>query len=134
MTTSKLSWLLALILISASSYSSDPIPWDELLLQNQRSLLAAGHFVKSDGHFYYLGFKSEQQDSLDAEFEFLLAFEDQVSGLLASLCEKSQSSLLDSFQFKVPFTKYMVEQPQGQMFVAAVSKTALGQEVKSACH
>jgi|GEM_PF-1398662 hypothetical protein len=134
MTTFKPFWLLALILFSASSHSSDPIAWDELLVENQRALLAAGHFVKSDDHFYYLGFKSEQQDSLDAEFEFLLAFQDQASGLLADLCEKSQSSLLDSYQFNVPFTKNMVEQRQSLVFIATVRKTALGREARTACH
>ncbi len=133
MTTSKLLWLLALNLISVSSYSSDPIPWDDLLLENQRSLVAPGYFVSSDDHFYYLGFKSGQQDSLDAEFEFLLAFQDQVSDLLANLCEEFQSSLRDSYQFNVPFTKNMVEQTQGLMFVTSVSKKVLRQEARYAC-
>ena len=132
-TISKLVWLLGLMFISVSSHTSDPTPWDELLLENQDSLSTAGYFVSADNQFYYLGFKSTQQDSLDAEFEFLLAFQDQVSDLLANLCEESHATLRDSYRFNVPFTKNMVDEPQGLMFVATVNKTALRQEARHAC-
>lgn len=133
MTISKLVWLLGLMFISVSSHTSDPTPWDELLLENQHSLSTAGYFVSADNQFYYLGFKSAQQDSLDAEFEFLLVFQDQVSDLLANLCEEFHATLRDSYRFNVPFTKNMVDEPQGLMFVATVNKTALRQEVRHAC-
>ena len=133
MTTSKLPWLLALNLFSASSYSSEPIPWDTVLSQNQRSLDLSGYFQISDTHFHYLGFKFDEESSLDAEFEFLLALQDRVSELLGNLCEQSQSSLPESHQFNFPFTKNVVEQAQGVAFVASVSKQVLRQEAKRAC-
>lgn len=133
MTTFKRLWLLVWSLISTSSYSSVPIPWDDLLLENQSSLNSVGYFVNADDHFHYLGFKVVQEDSLGAEFEFMLAFQDRISELLAELCVGPRSSLRPSYQFNFSFIKNVVEQDQGTIFITSVSKQVLGQEAKYAC-
>ena len=133
MTTFKIPWLLALALFSASSLSSSTKPWDTLLLTHQSSLDSAGYFVSSDNHYYYLGFLFSKHDSLEAEFEFLLAFQDRMSSLLGELCKESQSTLSDSYQFNFSFKKDVVHQTQGTVFITSVGKQVLRQEAKLAC-
>lgn len=89
--------------------------------------------MNADDHFHYLGFKVVQEDSLGAEFEFMLAFQDRISELLAELCVGPRSSLRPSYQFNFSFIKNVVEQDQGTIFITSVSKQVLGQEAKYAC-
>lgn len=133
MTTFKITWLLVLSFYTASSLSSTAKPWDSLLLAHQSSLDSAGYFVSSDNHYYYLGFLFSEDDSLEAEFEFLLAFQDRISELLADLCNKSKTTLIDSYQFNFSFKKNVVEQTQGTVFITLIGKQVLREEAKRAC-
>jgi len=133
MTTFKLAWLLIVGVLSFSSSSSTSSSWDILLLENQSSLNSVGYFVSADDHFYYLGFKFAQQDSLDVEFEFLMAFQDRVAELITQQCQRPQSLLSSSYQFNVPFAKTVVEQVQGTVFITSVSKQVIRQEALSEC-
>ena len=133
MTTFKLAWLLIVGVLSFSSSSSTSSSWDILLLENQSSLNSVGYFVSADDYFYYLGFKFAQQDSLDVEFEFLMAFQDRVAELITQQCQRSQSLLSSSYQFNVPFAKTVVEQVQGTVFITSVSKQVIRQEALSEC-
>lgn len=126
-------WLLALVFFSACSYDSSPMPWDDILQEHQHKLDSSGYFVGSDDRFYYFGLVSVQQDTLDAEFEFLLVFHDRVSELLANVCKERGSTLRDSYQFNFPVNKNVVEQAQRNVFVTSVSKQVLKQEAKYAC-
>ena len=103
------------------------------MLENQSSLNSVGYFVSADDHFYYLGFKFAQQDSLDVEFEFLMAFQDRVAELITQQCQRPQSLLSSSYQFNVPFAKTVVEQVQGTVFITSVSKQVIRQEGLYAC-
>ena len=133
MTTFKLAWLLIVGVLSFSSSSSTSSSWDILLLENQSSLNSVGYFVSADYYFYYLGFKFAQQDSLDVEFEFLMAFQDRVAELITQQCQRPQSLLSSSYQFNVPFAKTVVEQVQGTVFITSVSKQVIRQEALSEC-
>jgi hypothetical protein len=133
MTTFKLAWLLIVSVLSFSSYSSTSSSWDVLLLENQSNLNSVGYFVSADDHFYYLGFKFTQQDSLDAEFAFLMAFQDRISELVTQQCERSQSLLSSSYKFDVSFAKTVVEQVRGTVFITSVSKQIIRQEALYAC-
>ena len=133
MTTFKLLGLLILALTSFNSYSFDSKSWDTVLLENRDKLDLYNSFVAFDEDFYYLGIKSLEPDSLDAELEFLLTFQDYISAILANLCAESQSSLRESYNFNFSFSKNVVEEIYGSVFIAAVGKQVLMKETKHAC-
>lgn len=133
MTTFRGLALLTLTFFSISSYCSYPKSLDALLLENNDELQSSGTFIASDEYFYYLGTKSLKEDPLEAEFEFLTNFNDQVSKVLASMCSGHTGSLRNSYRYKLPFSKQLISDNEGTVFIAILSLDKLKQEKLKAC-
>jgi len=133
MTTSRSLLMAVLCTVCAASNASDPKAWDVVLTENQQALEEDGQFLTSDEDFHYFGFSFAHLDSITAELEFLLAFQDGVSGLLDKLCQRNNRSLSSEYRFNFPFTKNVVSQDEGDVFVAIVQAQTLRREAFRAC-
>jgi len=133
MTIFKLFVLLTLTFVTVSSYSYSLKSWDTLVSEHQKALDSKGYFVDSDRGHYYVGLKSLQEDSLETEFEFLLQFEDRVSSILSGLCDDLNLSLPPSYLFNLPFSKNIVEDDFGTLFIATLRKNVLRDEAILVC-
>jgi hypothetical protein len=133
MTTFRGFVLLILTLFSIRSYCSDPKSLEALLLENNDELQSSGAFIASDDYFYYLGTKALKEDPLEAEFEFLINFNDQVSKVFTSMCSEHNLSLRSSYRYKLPFSKQLILDNEGTTFVAILSLDKLKREKSKAC-
>ena len=133
MTTFRGFVLLILTLFSIRSYCSDPKSLEALLLENNDELQSSGAFIASNDYFYYLGTKALKEDPLEAEFEFLINFNEQVSKVLASMCSGHNASLRNSYHYKLPFSKQLILDNEGTVFIAILSLDKLKQEKPKAC-
>jgi hypothetical protein len=133
MTTSRLLLMAVLATFCAASNAADPKAWDVVLSESQQVLDEDGQFVNSDEHFHYFGFLLAHGDPITAELEFLLAFQDGVSELLDKLCRRNKRSLSSEYRFNFPFTKNVVSQDGGDVFVAIVQAQTLRREAFRAC-
>lgn len=133
MTTSRSLLMAVLCTFCAATNASDPKAWDVVLTENQQVLDEDGKFVNSDEHFHYFGFLFAHGDLRTAELEFLIAFQDGVSELLGKLCRRNKLSLSSEYGFNLPFTKNVVSQDGGDVFVAIVQAETLRREAFRAC-
>lgn len=133
MTIFKVLLMAALSTLCAVADACEPKAWDVVLTENQQELDTHGHFVASDDNFHYLGFLFVDEDLITAESSFLLAFQDRVFQLLDRLCQSKKRAPTGAYRLNFPFTKNVVSQDSGDVFVATLQTQLLRREAADAC-